>query len=241
MTRNRLRSPSQPVPKPKPLKRNRYWSAFEKGIFNKYYENEGSRKVKEVLAQKGYYRSMKAIAEYAKARKVYRNPIPDGFISLTHVHPATEADFDYGSSLSARKRAEKDGVLQKVENGGGYAYIVPEEWADTYLAEIVPKIATDRARRGQWLTTMQAAEAFGVSDTFLSHVRRHPEKHQEAASIILSAVIEEGMQRVYWEPHSTRAAARKYKLWRRSNRKARPMLSEPTASEPSVPPARKAA
>lgn len=217
-------------------KNSRSWGTYEVRIFNKYYETEGTQKVVEVLREMGYHRNRNAVTRFARKRGIYQS-IPQGYISLVDIHPQWHGRTSE-SSAAARKRAKRDGVLKRIGTGYQAAYIVPIEWGEEYLKEVSAKREIDR-RCSTWHTMAEAAAIFGVTDGYLSIIRKRPEVYPTVAPIILSARVEKGANTLYWEPHSTKVAALAYKAWRRNSKKARCVSSEPNRT--SAPPAERRA
>lgn len=204
------------------------WNNFEISLLNTYYEKFGPRRVLEELAAKGYRRDIDAITRKAKRRRLYYDPIPEGYVALTSVHPSWDSEAA-GASVAALRRAREDGVLRTVSKRGRI-HVVPEEWADAYLEELSQKLDVERECRPTWLTTEQAARLFGVSDAYLGFARRRPHKYPTMADMVAPIERREGIVAIYWEPTATKIAALRYKRWR-LDKKARPPTGK---NEPSL-------
>lgn len=192
--------------------RGRRWTQEENAVLSRYYRTQGPRIVQRALARAGFERSVDSIRHQAFKLGIQFG-VSKGYVHLNVVHPITQSKMS-APSLAAIDRAKRDGVLKVHRAGRKRIYSVPEKWADAYSLELADRHAADRLE-GTWPRTKEVAEWFGIIPQLLLNARC-------AKSGLLSQLVSgietcRGSNRqLYWQPHQARAAARRYRVERRS-------------------------
>lgn len=144
------------------------WRPREWGLFRRWYGTRGAHYVRERLLQEGFDRSVNAIHAKARHAGIPRDPTRRGkLVVLADAH-AWEKDGSPRSHPRIVQAAREAGVLERGATWP-HPHLAPAEWVDAYIRDLGEEEQRVREIEGTWLTTEQAAKAFGVrADTLAS-------------------------------------------------------------------------
>jgi len=187
----------------------RFWTTEEDRVIRWHYRSRSAREVQEILAGRGFERSVGSVHWRARVLGV-RHGETTGTVALIDVHPQGSK-----ANVTAIRRAAEDGVLRRCVGMGGYR--VPVEWADAYAREVGDMLEAERRARS-WLKTADVAEAMGID-----------------RSLVLKAAVGDATRRVqgvlgpvrrvrgyhharawYWHPADVAVAVMRYRGLRRA-------------------------
>ena len=130
------------------------WTEREDKVVRKHYAWKGARYVSNLLERKGYKRTVSAV--HLRARRLGLDGYePNGYVKLRdivggNVHPGHVAF----------KRAKRDGVLKRCNRSA----IVPEDWADAFMAEWTQELDKVRDTVG-WIGFDEICQKTGLKYT----------------------------------------------------------------------------
>lgn len=182
------------------------WTDTEERILKINYPRRGAKATSERLAEYGYHRSPRAVIEHARKINVRVGEIK-GYVQACDVH----SDGSQASRTILRD-ARRDGVLLEVNTGGPPRYLVPESWADEWVAFMERRWEAERLG---WLSSSEAAREFGVDRRDLGRVRRLPHRNPALAAALEGVRVRRagaGVGRLVWHPGDIRTAAVRYRV-----------------------------
>lgn len=203
--------------------RGQHWSEDEVSLLRKFYRLRGVAYVHKKFIERGFDRTRIAIRMKANSLGVYQDYANgDKLVPLIDAYPKA-----HGSHQRAHPRiieaARRDGVLSRAEHVPKKPYLAPREWVDKFMQQVGVENRERETVLGTWLTTAQAAKAFGVPIKSLATMNS-PNRTDKGYLVACVKRVERRLlcvnrdtnytMALYWHPEQVRVAARRYQAWR---------------------------